>query len=701
MPKWGSRFGNKRCLELRRLALWVVRTMSCQGAGSTIKWLKDAAAGARNTCVSGAPLLPSTRFLVRKILIGDVRKESLDQLSFLSRSLPEGDSVVESRTLIAHRENMSTSFHTPNHLVTDARKFAERFARRCFRRKDLVEVVTPTPSASLASSRKQGGVREEVRGLYMRWLVNSPLDIVPANAWQDSVFSSDWLDPTEVSTIRRNKSTAHVARTAAYMTATEDLKHRILTVPERGWKRRVVSAPPAFATVAGTVLNRAMLSAVARWGPCAAFLRGDRRGAVESVLRHACMGDRIVSTDLTAATDRLPLDLVRGVVDGLVDGWEGLPPVWAEALYALTGSQKLQYPWGQEVTSQSGVLMGLGPSWPLMSIIHAWWVDLAARRVGVNPRITNNITAIGGDDLLGMWPPELEESYRSLVKETNGLPSKGKDFSSTSAGNFTEMTFWVNGEVGSRPHFRWSAAIPVKGLVGTPVSEAGAAYESLGPEPGRCLRGRRVLKTLQPQLWRLCREAGVSAVAPRLLGGAGLPPMSGSLARVEFRTKHALAVGKFLYGSGQQQLPFSPPSWVEAADPAVWESRKAAEQRLRAAEEIGLVVFDTLPVPPGAKDRKLLVDSLSSQMTFFSQARVFSDTPFPPVATEMVSLKKYHRLLGRWCSSQTRGGVPSALAVKSGVNSRHHLLRRARRNRDRWAVAILVTGLSGNHRPLI
>nr|WAK75235.1 MAG: RNA-dependent RNA polymerase [Erysiphe necator associated narnavirus 6] len=600
---------------------------------------------------------------------------------------------------------MTTPFRTSPNLISNLRGFAMAFATRHLKKEDLREEVVPTPSASLDSSRKEGGCREEVRRMFMRWLIECPTDVVPHDAWNQAIFSSEWLDPSEVYGLRRAQATSHVARAAAYKTAAaETLEHRVLTVPERGWKRRVVSAPPAFATVAGTVLNRAMLRGVRRYGPCAMFLRGDRKGAVEQAVSHASVGCRFVSTDLTAATDRLPLDLIRAVVDGLCDGWSGLPPVWAEALYALTGTQTLRYPWGQTIQSESGVLMGLGPSWPIMSIIHAWWVELAASRVGIPRSVARRTTAIGGDDLLGAWPPRLEESYRRLVLETNGKPSKGKDFSSDTSGNFTEMTFWVVGEAGGTPQIRWSAAIPTKGIVGTSIDELGAAYESLGSEPGRCLRGRRVLKALRPHAWRVCREAGVSVNAPRLLGGAGLPPLRGSLARVDFKKWHALALGKFLYGSGQDQIPFSPPSWVEAADPAVWEARQVAEQRLRAEAEIGIVSFDTRPLcgTPGSKH---VVQSISDQMAWWAGARVFSDTPFPPVATEMVSLKKYHRLIKRWCSSRTKEGIPSSLAVKSGRNSRFALTARARRNRDRWVIrnALFDNGIpvDPRHRPII
>jgi hypothetical protein len=72
------------------------------------------------------------------------------------------------------------------------------------------------------------------------------------------------------------------------------------------------------------------------------------------------------------------------------------------------------------------------------------------------------------------------DSYRSIVSRCNGRVSAGKDFTSPSAGNFTEMTFFVG--PGERS-LVWSKAIPVKGLVGSSVDEIGAAYESFGEDP--------------------------------------------------------------------------------------------------------------------------------------------------------------------------------------------------------------------------
>jgi len=354
---------------------------------------------------------------------------------------------VESKSLISHREVMTSQPTTDPSLMASARKFAAWFAQRHFQAADLVERVSPTPSASLSTGRRAGGTREEARRLHRQWIQSLPLEHwtrPDALTFFDPGPDSAFL-PQEVESVRSNQGSADVARAAAWLTATRPLMNRVTTVAERGYKCRVVSAPEAHATVAGSVLNKALLKGVSRYAPCSLFLKGKRREAMERVVRSSSDPDSVfVSTDLSAATDRLPHDLVRSIVMGIVDGWEGLPDLWAEALFALTGEQDLRYPWGQEVKSSCGVLMGLGPSWPIMSIIHAWWFETALKCTGRFPTKPElNTVALGGDDLFGRWRPEVRDAYRSIVSVCNGKRSAGKDYESPTAGNFTEISVFV------------------------------------------------------------------------------------------------------------------------------------------------------------------------------------------------------------------------------------------------------------------
>jgi hypothetical protein len=99
--------------------------------------------------------------------------------------------------------------------------------------------------------------------------------------------------------------------------------------------------------------------------------------------------------------------------------------------------------------------------------------------------------------------------------------------------------------------------------------------------------------------------------------------------------------------------------------------------------------------------KKLVKQYLSDQMAYFARARVFSDFEFPPVATEVVSLRKYSRLLAVWTNSKLKGGVPRSLAIRNRANSRYALVKRSQSNRKVWYLVTYVSGLSGNHRPIL
>ena len=134
---------------------------------------------------------------------------------------------------------------------------------------------------------------------------------------------------------------SRVPAAAAVMT-TPLLTCKVSAVQERGLKVRIVSVPPAHASFAGTVLGHALMDRLRKLFRCRRFLEGERHLAVEEVIRRRYHNDLIVSTDLTAATDLLPLDLVSAIVEGIIDGWDGIPQIWSDALRTLTGKQRLE-----------------------------------------------------------------------------------------------------------------------------------------------------------------------------------------------------------------------------------------------------------------------------------------------------------------------------------------------------------------------
>jgi hypothetical protein len=97
-------------------------------------------------------------------------------------------------------------------------------------------------------------------------------------------------------------------------------------------------------------------------------LEGDDAGAVKSV-RGA---GKIVSSDLRAASDLIPLDLASAVVDGLEESGRFLP-FELLGLRLATGPVRLEWPDGDSRKTSRGILMGLPTTWALLCVIHGYW----------------------------------------------------------------------------------------------------------------------------------------------------------------------------------------------------------------------------------------------------------------------------------------------------------------------------------------
>jgi len=298
-------------------------------------------------------------------------------------------------------------------------------------------------------------------------------------------------------------------------------------------------------------------------------------------------------------------------------------------------------------------------------------------------------TCIGGDDLLGSWPPGVVGHYRKIVSHCGGKFSSGKAFFSPDGGNFTEMTFWVTPvKKPDQPPITWALGIPVRGLVDLSLDLEGEAYEAVGHEGGRDLRARRVLRALRPEAWGRCRSYGVTPCFPRTLGGAGLPPRRGSTSRVHAPKWLRLAVGKFLYGTSHQLIPVPPPGWVLARDPAALAARHWAVAILDCEYGYKVITYSKDPDPYSVSVP--VSEWLHKETAILSQVAVFANRPLAPSRTGIAEPGRFTRALHRWARRTLLGGVPSDLAVSNHTKTRWSLVARSRLIRDLWHVVPLV-----------
>jgi hypothetical protein len=123
---------------------------------------------------------------------------------------------------------------------------------------------------------------------------------------------------------------------------------------------------------------------------------------------------------------------------------------------------------------------------------------------------------------------------------------------------------------------------------------------------------------------------------------------------------------------------------VESRDRVALSSRRRAEELLEAKLEVGMLGFSKDPAETVGGEK--VVDHVSTEASLLAQAVLFAPSPLPPSVSGCADAYSYAASVRKWAKRRLRGGVPSALAIKNGVNSRHRLLRRARSNRDLWHV---------------
>lgn len=126
----------------------------------------------------------------------------------------------------------------------------------------------------------------------------------------------------------------------------------------------------------------------------------------------------LVSTDLTRATDLLPLEAMEAVIEGLRQSGR-LSPLELSILTVLNGPQRLAYG-DVEVVSSRGCLMGLPTSWCMLSLIHLFWLSESKRKAFDARNRRDFRYSICGDDALVATNTKGAEAYKKIVSEFRG-----------------------------------------------------------------------------------------------------------------------------------------------------------------------------------------------------------------------------------------------------------------------------------------
>lgn len=385
------------------------------------------------------------------------------QLSFVGRALPVAPRESCVAALRQHITDLTTPFTTPQEHLNACRAFVSSWARR-----KLFKVSAPlglpdwpNNSACIESPLSKGGAYHWVLSQSAEYPLpfEFPFDGEGARAATDARLTGWALDQ-----FRTARSQGFKGPDGSTLTASPPAK--AVCLAERGLKTRVVTVSPSYLQTLGFCIGGRLRQALKRTPEAFAPLSGAKD---EEILGHftGCEAT-VISTDLTRASDLLPLDLCQAVVDGLEDSGR-FSELELELLRVLTGPQHLFYPdLGVSRESCRGILMGLPTTWSILSLIHLYWVDVGRRasRLAVHSARTRGL--ICGDDALLALNGAGASAYAECVRACGGEVSAGKHYESREGpvrrAVFLERLFEftvTGGKLG--PGIR-VPAIPLKGL---------------------------------------------------------------------------------------------------------------------------------------------------------------------------------------------------------------------------------------------
>ena len=301
-----------------RLLATALRTADTRGTEEGLAWAKKASAQARSTWIERSGTNVTA------------------QASFIGRALPPGTDETAKSNMAAHREALTSAWSTDESLRCKLRLWTKAWARRYLGDPGRASSSgIPTLSSCAESTKREGGLRGYV----------TRLGVHPtAAALADTVKG---LPPQDVATLVQDASL--LLHGFDHLEG-ETPPHRVIPVKERGLKVRIVTSPSAGYSLLGHVVRKRLLGGLRRDPGARSTLIGIKDEQVFSYFAGSSM-DCVTSTDLKAATDLLPLDLVSALIDGLEDS--GKVPLWEiEVLRRLCGPQDLIYP-GETVSTRT------------------------------------------------------------------------------------------------------------------------------------------------------------------------------------------------------------------------------------------------------------------------------------------------------------------------------------------------------------
>lgn len=185
-------------------------------------------------------------------------------------------------------------------------------------------------------------------------------------------------------------------------------------IPDKGGKTRVVAIGNYWVQNTLKPLHDCLFSVLRHIAMDGTYDQGSQSGRVA----HATTQGPVWSYDLTAATDRLPLNIQVDVMTFL-DGEMG--PIWNKILDEITFLHR-----GKGYKYKVGQPMGLYSSWASLALTHHFIIQYCAKCVGFRKETFMSYSVLGDD--VAIWHKQVAEKYESIIELLGVNISKAKSY---------------------------------------------------------------------------------------------------------------------------------------------------------------------------------------------------------------------------------------------------------------------------------
>jgi len=605
-------------LQLRFLT-WIARRLRAMatmgGANRMIRTLKGACHTCRKAGLTNSP--DEARTAVGQLTVARRSiwtSEFLIQLSMGGRALPKAPPhLVETAVVKQHLTLAQPSVVPALDYVKSIRKFLSHFHVEPCGYVPVKPSFT-SPSASYAFSRREGGRSQEIKDLLEPEFLDclGPPDeedcevaIFPGLGWPWNAINERLGDMGE------------------YLSELPfEMESRSVPISEWGYKTRVVSCSDPVRTHQSESYRRQLLKKLQQL-PCCRTSSEEDYNALRCDNRDEGPY-QVFSADLQSATDNLSHHIIRAFSDELEVPFE-----------LVTGGTIDNCP------INTGTLMGIPCSWPILSLAHAW----ACWAMGIPLRSFH----LKGDDLIGLWTSEQIQTYQGGIQLLTGMPiNLDKSFVAKDRGLFCERSYRLQNctLVEAKQNFS------VRFMVDSTPSEGGFPYPLKVRQRTWSLVGKvrwRILSTIARH-W--------AGYVPRLGGLAYLPISWGGLEAMPHRFGEAApSLCRKLASAIHDSKDFRK---LRAMLGMAWSRAYPAESAERVTEELIAVLSLQLGLTIEGQLWPSLVRVLDESRDTLGQWAHFTNVP-----AGHAGYHRYYRMVRRLSKRLASKQVPQHSRLKS------------------------------------